>query len=96
MCVTKNPYSGIFVLVITCLGGQFGINSQCAFLKILKLPKSNDSNFKIFKNCKNDLLQKSPEINMSRQKSTRAQLQSSRPLRNNYKRAMSICDYTQN
>ena len=31
--------SGQLVLVITCLGGLFGINYPSAFLKILKLPE---------------------------------------------------------
>ena len=35
--VTKiNRLEDIFVVVITCLGGQFGINCLIAFLKILK------------------------------------------------------------
>ena len=46
------------VLVITCLGGQFGIKCPSAFWK---LPKWNEGNFKIsknvgviyFKNCPN-------------------------------------------
>ena len=37
------------VLVITCLGGQFGINCPSAFLKILWLPKLNEGNFKYSK-----------------------------------------------
>ena len=40
-----------FVLVITCLGGRFGINCPSVFLKI-------------FKNSDCDLPPKSPEPNM--------------------------------
>ena len=52
------------VLVITCLGGRFRINCPSAFLKILKLPKWNEANFRIFKNHKGDLSPESPEPNM--------------------------------
>ena len=38
-----------FVLVITCLGGRFGINYMSAFLKIFKLPEQNDYIFKFSK-----------------------------------------------
>ena len=57
-------YSILLVLVITCLGSRFGINCPSAFLKILKLPKSNEGNFKIFKNHEGDLSQQLPEPNM--------------------------------
>ena len=53
-----------FVLVITCLAGQFGINCPSAFLKILKLSESNVGNFKIFKNHEGDLSQKAFQRNM--------------------------------
>ena len=52
------------VLVITYLGGRFGINCPSAFLKILKLPELIESNFKIFKNQGGDLSLKSPEPNI--------------------------------
>ena len=49
------------VLVITCLRGKFGINFPSTFLKILKMPKSNQGNRKIFKNHEDDLSQKLSE-----------------------------------
>ena len=41
---------GVLVLVITYFGGQFGINYPSVFLKVLKLAKWNEGNFKVFKN----------------------------------------------
>ena len=52
---------GVLVLVITYLGGQFGINYPSAFLKVLKLAKWNEGNFKVFKNHEGHLFQKSPD-----------------------------------
>ena len=52
------------VLVITCLGGRFGINCPSAFLKILILLEQNEGNFKIFKNHEGDISQKLPEPNI--------------------------------
>ena len=46
------------MLVITCLGGGFGINCPREFLTILKLPEQNEGNFKIFKNHEGDLPKK--------------------------------------
>ena len=53
--------SGQLVLVITCLGGLFGINCPRAFLKILKLPEENGGNLKMFQNHKRNLSPKPPE-----------------------------------
>ena len=55
---------GSFALVITCLEGQIGINCPSAFLKVLKLPVWNESNFKIFKKREIDLSKKLPESNV--------------------------------
>ena len=52
---------GVLVLVITYLGGQFGINYPSVFLKVLKLAKWNKGNFKVFKNHEGHLFQKSPD-----------------------------------
>ena len=54
----------VLVLVITCLAGQFGINCPSLILKVLKLPKWNKDNFKIFKNRDGDLSPKLSEPNM--------------------------------
>lgn len=54
----------VLVLIITCLGGQFGTNCLSVFLKILKLSELNKGKFKIFKIHKGDLSQKSPEQNV--------------------------------
>ena len=52
------------VLVITCLRGWLGINYSSSFLKILKLPKQNESNIKFCKIHENDLSKKLPKISM--------------------------------
>ena len=53
-----------FVLIITCLGGRYGLNCPSVFFKTLKLPEWNQGNFKIVKNHKGDLSEKSAEPNM--------------------------------
>ena len=60
-CSNTNITHNVFVLVITCLKGRFEINYMSAFVKILKLPKLNEGNLKIFKSHKRDLSQKLPE-----------------------------------
>ena len=62
--MSYNVLAKSIVLVITCLGGQFGINCPSTFLKILKLPELKEGNFKNFENHTGDLYQKLPQPSM--------------------------------